>query len=112
MGAVSTAVSVMDTVITLPVTLGVPKVAVVLVELKLPVAPEMALPLESLSVAVTVTELPATTGLGETATVELAVETGSAETESVLVPEPVVKLLSAAMVAVMVWPPTESVEVL
>jgi hypothetical protein len=74
MGAVSAAVSVIETVIKLPLTLGVPKLAVPLVELKLAVAPLMALPLESFSVTVTVAELPATAGLGETTTVELLVD--------------------------------------
>jgi len=75
-GAVSAAVSVIVTVIRLPLTFGVPKLTVPLVELKAAVAPLMPLPPASSNVAVTVTLLPATAGLGETATVELTVETG------------------------------------
>jgi hypothetical protein len=70
MGAVSTAVSVIVTVMTLPLTEGVPKLAVALVEVKLAVAPLMALPPASSSVAVTVTVLPATAGFGEATTLE------------------------------------------
>jgi hypothetical protein len=75
-GAVSAAVSVIETVITLPLTLGVPKLAVALAELKLAVADGIALPPASVSVTVTVAVLPATAGLGETATVEFAAEAG------------------------------------
>ena len=83
MGAVSPAVSVMVTVMTLPLTLGVPKAAVVLEELKLAVAPGMALPPASFSVTVTCAELPATAGLGETTTVEFTVD---AATDGMAVP--------------------------